>query len=101
DSTYSVLLKFSLDKQGVEFELVYHSKNGGKTRVSTVEERVQINHLNKLLEEGTYTGAHDEMSVQAYLSILEYLRVSTSTGWYSGSLIRSLRYIMANLIKRR
>lgn len=101
DSTYSVLLKLSHQESRVEFDLIYSCKAGGKTRLASDSEKIDIKNLNSLLEEGVYEAAHDEMSVKAYGRIIRDLEFSFSKGLGSNHFKKNLknffkRYVLRN-----
>ena len=101
DSTYSVLLKLSHKKSNVEFDLIYNCKEGGKTRLAAANEKIDIEGLNYLLEEGVYEEAHDEMSAKAYGRIVRDLEFSFSQDFGSSHFKRNFKNVIKRIFLRK
>lgn len=96
DSTYSVMLNLSHKEPKVDFDLIYICKDGGKTRLATDNEEIDVRELNGMLEDGVYEAANDEMNIKAYRKIIRDLEFSFSKGLGSNHFKKNLK----NFFKR-
>src|SRR5690554_2446403 len=102
DSTYSVVLRFGKKGKSVDFDVVHHYKDGGKTKLAPAVERVNLEELNEMLAPAKYQKLHDEMSSSSYNKIIKNFRVSVASGWYTGDFSQSLKsLIKKHLLNRK
>lgn len=102
DSGFSVVLTLSSERETIDFDVVYHYKEAGKTKLAKEEVKVAVEELNALLVDAVYKEAHDEMCLQAYSKIVRKVRVAVSRGWYVGDLTESIkRSVRCFLLGRR
>ncbi|WP_106475719.1 CapA family protein [Phytohalomonas tamaricis] len=63
-ASYALKLQFEKGRP-VSFTPVFHHTQDGQVRLSTPEERIDLDQLNRMLEEG-YQARHDAMSLEVY-----------------------------------
>lgn len=101
DSSYSVILKLPLGSGGADFDLVYHHKEGDKTKLAFGTDSVDVQRLNGLLGVELYMDAHNEMSIETYYKNQEKLRLSVSKGYCYGSFLKTIKGILRRFLLGR
>lgn len=101
DSSYSVVLKFGKTSRSIDFDVVHHYKDGGKTKLAPAVERVDVEELNEMLTPAKYQKLHDEMSSASYNSFIKNLRVSVANGWYTGDFSQNLKFLIKKYLLKR
>ncbi|PRO65845.1 CapA family protein [Alkalicoccus urumqiensis] len=100
--TYSVILDFADNE--VNLTPIFHHKENQTVVLSKEEERINIDELNKMLED-PYDEKHEEMVLSAYQSVGKNFNYSISPfpvyGGVIKSLLRMLKRIIMFLLKRK
>jgi len=93
DCSYALWLELRKD-QPVTFNPIFHYKDKGCVHLSPYDKHVDLKNLCSMLDKN-YSELHDEMSLEAYDFVRQYLLLSLTPFAFDGGIIRSLRRIVA------